>query len=118
MDKVWKLAQKAWKTALHALDVANSTQDAVKVLAASTVHGQTTLVAGVSPVIPVVGLQSTSSITFAHRDPNASTALGFLEAPTPDRAFGAGGHFVIRAFSAANAPVPGDVSVIDWTVQI
>lgn len=85
--------------------------------AGSVLHGQTTLVAGVSPApVSVPGLSLTSSIVLLKRVQIGDANTVEYVALDADRAYGAGGTFKARAIVSAGTPNVADGSTLDFIV--
>lgn len=82
----------------------------------SVLHGQTTLVNGVSPIVPVPNLLATSSVVLLERVQVADGLTVEYVALTADRVFGAGGSFRARSILVGGGGNLADQSTLDWIV--
>ena len=111
MGKRRIVSQKA-EEALVALALSGSVSDGANVQ-----RGTTTLVVGVSPAVPA-NIRASSTILVTRTTPNASTALGELEALPTDRVNGQQGSFKITAATPGTpgTPLATDVSTVAYLV--
>jgi hypothetical protein len=80
-----------------------------------TMSGTTTLVNGVSPLIPAY-VSATTRIVAGYTNLNGSAGIGTLAALTSDRVNGNPGSFRIRSLSPTGAVVATDQSTVEWHI--